>query len=101
VSILAAVLLVGGTIFLVAGTVGYLRLPDFFCRMHAIGKSETLGTLLTLLGIGCLAGPTLLGLKFALIAVFFFIANPTATHAIARAGLLAGVEPWSRRSPLQ
>ena len=96
---LAAVLIVGGVFFLIAGTVGYIRLPDFFTRMHAIGKSDTLGALLALLGVACLAGWSLLALKFVLIAVFIFIANPTATHAIARAGLLSGIVPWTRKTP--
>jgi multicomponent Na+:H+ antiporter subunit G len=98
VNVLGAVLLIAGTVFLTAGTIGYLRLPDFFTRMHAIGKSDTLGALLSLLGVACLHGWSLLALKFAVVALFFFIANPTATHAIARAGLLSGVIPWTRHS---
>lgn len=96
-SFLAALLLLSGAVFLVAGTVGYVRLPDFFTRMHAIGKSDTLGALLTLLGIACLAGWTWVAFKLVIIAGFLFVANPTATHAIARAGLLSGLEPWLRK----
>lgn len=96
-TILAALLLVSGVFFLAAGTVGYLRLPDFYTRMHAIGKSDTLGALLALLGVACLAGWSLLALKVALVAVFIFIANPVSTHALARAGLLSGVVPWTRK----
>jgi len=35
----------------------------------------------------------LVSIKIMLIAFFIFIANPTATHAITRAGLNAGVKP--------
>ena len=97
-SFLTALLLISGVFFLTAGTIGYLRLPDFFTRMHAIGKSDTLGALLSLLGVACLAGWSLLALKFTLIALFIFIANPTATHAISRAGLLSGLIPWTRKA---
>jgi multicomponent Na+:H+ antiporter subunit G len=95
-TVAAVVLMISGVFFLTAGTIGFLRLPDFFTRMHAIGKSDTLGALLTLLGVACLAGWSLLALKLAIVAFFFFIANPTATHAIARAGLLSGLVPWSQ-----
>lgn len=94
-TVLAGLLLVAGAVFLIAGTVGFVRLPDFFTRMHAIGKADTLGCLLTLLGAACLAGWSLVALKLVLVAVFIFVANPTATHAVARAGLLSGMKPWT------
>lgn len=97
-TVVAALLLSSGMFFLFAGTVGFLRLPDFFTRMHAIGKSDTLGALLCLLGVACLCGWSLLALKFTFIALFIFLANPTATHAIARAGLRSGLQPWTRES---
>ena len=96
-NLVAAVLLLGGMVFLIAGTIGFLRLPDFFTRMHAIGKADTLGAALVLLGVAVLAGWTLVALKFAAIALFIFIANPTATHALARAAFLRGVRPWTRK----
>jgi multicomponent Na+:H+ antiporter subunit G len=97
-TILAVPLLVSGVLFLIAGAVGYLRLPDFFTRMHAIGKSDTLGVLLSFLGVACVAGWSLLALKCVLVAVFVFLANPTATHALSRAGLRAGLKPWTRET---
>lgn len=87
-------LMITGVLFLLAGTLGYLRMPDFFTRMHAISKSDTLGALLSLLGVACLCDAGLVGFKFALAAVFIFIANPTATHALARAAVLSGVVAW-------
>ena len=94
--VIGSALMISGVFFLLAGTVGFLRLPDFYTRMHAIGKSDTLGALLSVLGVACLLGWSLLALKFFFIALFIFLANPTATHAIARAALLSGVAPWMR-----
>jgi multicomponent Na+:H+ antiporter subunit G len=99
VNVVAGILLGGGVFFLLSATVGYLRLPDFFTRMHAIGKSDTLGALLSMLGVGLLAGWSLTAFKFVLVALFLFLANPLATHAIARAGMLSGVKPWTRDRP--
>ena len=98
-TVVAVLLLSSGMFFLFAGTVGFLRLPDFYTRMHAISKSDTLGALLCMLGVACLCGWSLLSLKFAFIALFMFLANPTASHAIARAGLRSGVKPWTRGMP--
>jgi multicomponent Na+:H+ antiporter subunit G len=98
VNLLAAALLVTGAFFLVAGAIGYLRLPDFFTRMHAISKSDTLGALLSVAGLACLSGDVLVALKLLLIGFFVFLANPVATHALSRAALLTGVKPWTKGS---
>jgi multicomponent Na+:H+ antiporter subunit G len=92
-------LLVGSGLFLFAsGTLGLLRLPDFYCRMHATGKCDTLGALLTLTGLALYNGFSLVSLKIIFIVIFIFLANPTATHAIGRAALINGVQPWTRDS---
>ncbi len=93
---LGGLLMLVGAFFLLTGTVGYVRLPDFFTRMHAIGKSDTLGALLSMLGVACFTGLTLLSVKIVLVAVFILIANPTATHAMSRAALQSGLRPWQR-----
>lgn len=95
-NLLGALLMSTGVFFLITGAIGYWRLPDFFTRMHAIGKADTLGALLSLLGVAVLCGFTLVGLKFVVAAVFIFIANPNSTHALSRAALLSGVKPWTR-----
>ena len=89
---LSALLICGGTFFLLAGCVGLLRFPDVYCRMHATGKCDTLGLLLCLLGIA-IHERSLLSVKVLLVAAFVFLANPTATHAIARAALRRGIRP--------
>jgi multicomponent Na+:H+ antiporter subunit G len=35
-------------------------------------------------------------MKLVLILLFIFLANPTATHAIAKAAYIAGVKPWAK-----
>ena len=41
---IAGLFLAGGAFFLLASAIGMLRLPDFYCRLHASGNSETLGS---------------------------------------------------------
>ncbi|MDO3378307.1 monovalent cation/H(+) antiporter subunit G [Geoalkalibacter halelectricus] len=101
-SIIVALLLLAALFFFVVGTVGILRFPDFYTRLHAAGKCDTLASMLALFGValytlyGFNLGDVLTALKILAIAAFVFVASPTATHAITRAALATGVEPWMR-----
>jgi multicomponent Na+:H+ antiporter subunit G len=77
---------------------GVLRMPDFYTRLHAVAKAETIGVLLTTAALVLWVGPGLLALKVAVVAVFLFLANPTSTHAIGRAALRTGMRPWRREA---
>ena len=94
---------IGGTALVSAGialmaitALGLARLPDFFSRVHAASKTETLGIALVLLGLILHEGASLVSLKFALIAVFIAIANPVAAHVLSRAAVRAGTMPWRK-----
>ncbi len=91
--ILAALCLLGGASLVLAGASGVVRLPDFYTRLHAAGVTDTLGTLLVLLGLILLSGLTLLSAKLALVGLFLFLTSPASTHAIANAAHKAGLKP--------
>ena len=97
-SVIAVVLIVGGVFFLTVSAVGLLRLPDFYCRLHAVGKSETLGAILLLAGLTVYNGWELSTFKILFILFFILIANPTATHAISQTALHCGLQPWTRKT---
>jgi multicomponent Na+:H+ antiporter subunit G len=96
VTIITTVLLVLGLLFILLGVVGILRLPDFYTRLHAMGKCDTLGVALVLMALAVYEGWSLSSAKLLLISVFIGLANPTATHALGRAALKSGLQPWSR-----
>ena len=103
-SILAVIFIVAGVFFFTTSTVGLLRLPDFYTRMHATGKGDTLGSFLTLTGLalynldhGFTVDAILVSIKILFIAMFIFIANPTATHAITKSGLDCDLKPWEKK----
>ena len=96
-TIVAMVLMLGGVFFLTVSSLGLLRLPDFYARTHAVGKSETLGSILMLSGLAVYNGWELSTFKILFILIFVLIANPTATHAISRAALRSGLPPWTRK----
>jgi multicomponent Na+:H+ antiporter subunit G len=87
-----ACLLIGGAVGIIGG-LGLVRLPDFFTRLHAAGVAETLCPALVVLGLVLQSGLSLLTLKLVLILLFLLFTAPTATHAVARAALVDGVEP--------
>lgn len=100
-TIVAIVFTIAGLFFFSTATIGLLRFPDFYCRLHATGKGDTLGTLLLFAGFIVYEGFELLSLKFLLIPLFIFLASPTVTHSIGRAGVSCGVSPWERQEPEQ
>ncbi|TVR65548.1 MAG: monovalent cation/H(+) antiporter subunit G [Gemmatimonadales bacterium] len=85
---------VAGAFFLFVSAVGLIRLPDFFSRAHAVGKSETLGSLLVLIGLVFHHGFVLESGKLILIVIFVAITNPTGIHTLTRAALRAGLDIW-------
>ncbi|HLA48150.1 MAG: sodium:proton antiporter [Nitrospinae bacterium RIFCSPLOWO2_12_39_16] len=100
---LAIIFIATGVFFFTTATIGLIRFPDFYCRMQATGKGDTLGALLSLAGLALyylnngFSLPTILiSIKVMFIAIFIFIANPTATHAITKSGLECGVKPWTK-----
>jgi len=78
-----------GSLFLFLGAVGIVRMPDLYNRMQAGTKATTLGTILTLLGIG-IYHPAWIG-RMVLLIIFVAITNPISSHALARAAHFMGV----------
>jgi len=82
-----------GLFFVLAGTIGVLRLPDFYTRLHAAGMTDTLGAELILLALIFQSDNLQTTLKLLLVAFFLFVTSPTATHAVAHAAYKAGLKP--------
>lgn len=95
-TVIAAILMGLGTFFLGVGSLGTVRFPDFYTRAHSVGKADTLGGILLLLGMIVYHGGQLSSLKLAFIILFIAIANPTGAHALMRAALRSGVVPWMK-----
>ncbi|MCD5409332.1 MAG: monovalent cation/H(+) antiporter subunit G [Methanocellales archaeon] len=85
-----------GTFFFFVGTIGLLRLPDVYTRLHAATKCDTLGLGMILMGIILYEGATLTSVKMVFIIGFVFLTNPTAAHAIARAAYKHGIGLWEK-----
>ncbi len=107
-SIIGIIFIIGGLFFFFTATVGLIRMPDYYCRMQTTGKGDTLGAVLSLIGLsiynldGGLSLPNvLLSIKLLFIGFFIFVANPTATHAITKAGFECSIDPWVKRKEVK
>ncbi len=80
-----------GSFFLVVGTVGLLRLPNVYNRMHATSKSTTLGAASMALAGFVYYGPGGDGLNALVTVAFLFLTAPTGAHMISRAAQRMGV----------
>ncbi len=82
-SVIGHILLAGGGIIFFVSGLGILRMPDVLNRLHAGTKATTLGSMLFIIGIGCLE-PSWIP-KLLIIVIFILLTNPVSGHAIARA----------------
>ncbi|MFZ5775924.1 MAG: monovalent cation/H(+) antiporter subunit G [Thermodesulfobacteriota bacterium] len=91
-----------GLFFFFGTSVGLLRFPDLYTRMHAAGKGDTLSSILLLTGLALYhlqhltLETALVAVKILFIVLFIFLVSPTATHAIMDAGFEAKVVPWAK-----
>tara|TARA_A100001015_G_C15038634_1_gene737985 strand:- start:2674 stop:3081 length:408 start_codon:yes stop_codon:yes gene_type:complete len=103
INYLIVISMVTGILFFFGTSVGVLRFPDFFTRLHAAGKGDTLSTILILFSCSLFAIKSshhidkitiLTAVKILLIINFIFIGSPTATHALIEAGFNSEIKPW-------
>ena len=88
-TVIGWIFLLLGSAFCLIGTLGLMRLPDFYTRVHAAGIIDSLGAILILLGLITQTQDILVIIKLLLILLFMMITGPTAVHALARAALVS------------
>lgn len=105
IEFLSIIMIVSGLFFFLAAVMGIIRFPDFYTRMHAAGKGDTLSTILVIGGIaiyymdshGWNLSSVLVGLKMFAIVIFIFIASPTSTHVLMQAGYDSKIKPFLKK----
>lgn len=95
--IVTIVLLLAGTTFFIAGTVGLLRFPDLFTRIHALTKADNVGLGLILFALVPQAASVWAALKLILIWLLVLFASASAGHLVARTALHHRIRPWTSR----
>jgi len=90
----SAALITVGTVFFIAGTMGLLRFPDLFTRLHALTKADNLGLGFIVAGLALYSGSWMVTIKLVLIWLLVMMSSAVASHLIAQAALRKGIKPW-------
>lgn len=91
---LTAALLMSGALFFLAGTLGLLRFPDVYTRLHALTKADNVGLGLIVAGLAVQAESWAVVGKLLLIWVLVLIAGASVAHLVARGALQRGERMW-------
>ncbi len=85
-----------GTLFFLIGTLGLLRFPDAYSRIHATTKCDTFGAGTILLALVLYAPFSMNSLKLLVLVLLIFAYSPTAGHILARVAFRKGMVPWRK-----
>lgn len=91
IPLLSAIITLTGAIVVLIAVTGTIRLPDTFCRSHALGKGLTLGLVLLLLGLWIDLGTEAAGLKIPAAIIFQFLTLPVSSHLVAALSQRKGI----------
>lgn len=97
-NIVIILFLLTGTFFVVSSSIGIVRFPDIYTRLHAATKASTLGLAGILLGmfIFLYIQHNIISGKLLLALFFILLTNPVSGHMISRAAHRAGVKPLTK-----
>jgi multicomponent Na+:H+ antiporter subunit G len=90
----SSLLLVLGAFFFLAGTLGLLRFPDVYTRLHALTKADNVGLGLIVLGLSLQADSLIEVAKLLLIWLLVLISGSSVAHLIAKSALQKGARLW-------
>lgn len=89
--IISYAFMAAGAFFMFSGSLGVLRMKDFFTRLHPAGISDSFGAPLIMVGVMVNYGFSLLTVKIFFLILLLLIVSPTITHTLSQA------EPASKR----
>ena len=88
--IIGNVVVVIGVIFMFFGFVGISRFNNFYTRLLAASKTDTVGALTVVIGVAILHGFSFFTGKVVLLGIIMLIFNPLVAHILARSAYLSG-----------
>jgi len=90
----SSLLLVLGAFFFLAGTLGLLRFPDVYTRLHALTKADNVGLGFIVLGLSLQADSLIEVAKLLLIWLLVLLSGSSVAHLIAKSALQKGTHLW-------
>ncbi len=89
-------LIILGVPFFLSGTVGLLRFPDIYTRLHALTKADNVGLGCIVCGLALQSGSWIIAAKLLLIWLLVLVASSASCHLIARSAMEKNIQPWTR-----
>lgn len=93
VDLLSVLLIVTGAVFFVTGTVGLLRFPDLFTRMHALTKADNLGLGLIVAGLAVESESVAAFMQLLIIWFLVLLSSASGAHLLVRDAYRRGKRP--------
>lgn len=94
---LGAIVAIGGLALIFGGTLGMLRFPDFYTRLHGASASDAPGAALVLMGLALMAPDAAVAMRLALLIALVVAIGPVMSHALASAAHGGGLSPLAGR----
>ena len=92
--IISAILMVSGALLMLTASIGLIRMPDIYMRMHATTKTSSPGLLLILIAMGFIFTDAGVWLKALLTVIFVFLTVPIASHTISKVAHMMKIRKW-------
>jgi multicomponent Na+:H+ antiporter subunit G len=89
---------ISGSLFFAIGSIGLIRMPDVYTRIHSVSILDTLSTILLTFGMILYSGLNLTSLKLIIILFGLLYISAVASHALARASIHDGIKPIIKKS---
>lgn len=96
IDIITAFFLLAGGFFFLAGTVGLIRFPDVYTRLHALTKADNVGLGLIVAGLVLQAESLAVIGKLVLIWLLVLLAGASVAHLVANIAQQRGIKLWTR-----
>ena len=93
-NLLGSLLLLLAIPFFWGGSLGLLRFPDIYTRLHALTKADNLGLGLVVAGSILMCKEWTVGVKLLLIWLAVLVASTISCYLIANAALKRKINPW-------
>lgn len=87
------IILLSGAVFTLLATVGVVRLPDLYTRMHAASKAGAVGGGLVLIAVALLSQDAAVALRALIGLAFLLLTTPLSAHLLARASYFSSHLP--------
>lgn len=91
---IAGILIIIGAFFAFIATVGIIRLPDVYSRMHSASKAGTVGSGLMMIALAVTASDLATAIRAIAGVLFFIMTAPIAAHLLAQAAYKTGYRLW-------